>query len=290
MAIIELKDLCKSFGKLVVLGGINLTIEKGETLAMVGPTGAGKTTLINLLTRFYELGSGRITIDGKDIVNVRKAELRRNLGIVLQDTFLFSGTVLENIRYGRLEATDEECMEAAKLSGADAFVRTYDAGGAEGWVRQFGTPNHDTATGVAIDPSGRVLVVGRTHWSRLGQPRIEPSGFVRCFDAAGYELWERQFGIHQGDESPAIAVDRFGDVLIAYTAGADGPSDSVVMKLDASGDQRWSRRVGTTTNDWATAVAIDAPGNVFVAGTTTYRLEGLWGGFRTDAFVWRFSP
>ncbi|HBH96854.1 MAG TPA: multidrug ABC transporter ATP-binding protein, partial [Candidatus Omnitrophica bacterium] len=82
----------------------------GETLALVGPTGAGKTTLINLLTRFYEIDGGSITIDGKEIRSIRKADLRRRLGIVLQDTFLFSGTVLENIRYGRLKATDEECI------------------------------------------------------------------------------------------------------------------------------------------------------------------------------------
>jgi ATP-binding cassette subfamily B protein len=111
-----------------VIQEINLSAKRGQTLALVGPTGAGKTTLINLLTRFYELQSGRITIDGKDIVNVRKAELRRNLGIVLQDTFLFSGTVLENIRYGRLKATDEECIEAARLAGADTFIRMLPQG------------------------------------------------------------------------------------------------------------------------------------------------------------------
>jgi ATP-binding cassette, subfamily B, multidrug efflux pump len=95
----------------------------GETLALVGPTGAGKTTLINLLTRFYEIDGGRIAIDGTDIRSIRKADLRRRLGIVLQDTFLFSGTVMENIRYGRLEATDEACIEAAKMAGADPFIR-----------------------------------------------------------------------------------------------------------------------------------------------------------------------
>jgi len=95
----------------------------GETLALVGPTGAGKTTLINLLTRFYEIDSGRITIDGKDIRGIRKGDLRRRLGLVLQDTFLFSGTVMENIRYGRLDATDEECIRAAKTAGADPFIQ-----------------------------------------------------------------------------------------------------------------------------------------------------------------------
>jgi ATP-binding cassette subfamily B protein len=106
-----------------VIKEMTLKVEAGETLALVGPTGAGKTTLINLLTRFYEIDGGRITIDGKDIRGIRKADLRRSLGLVLQDTFLFSGTVMENIRYGRLDATDEECIHAAKTAGADPFIR-----------------------------------------------------------------------------------------------------------------------------------------------------------------------
>jgi ATP-binding cassette subfamily B protein len=94
----------------------------GQTVALVGPTGAGKTTIINLLTRFYEIDRGRITIDGRDIREMPKAGLRRLLGLVLQDTFLFADTVMENIRYGRLDATDEECMEAARLAEADHFI------------------------------------------------------------------------------------------------------------------------------------------------------------------------
>jgi ATP-binding cassette subfamily B protein len=103
----------------------NMTLEAraGETVALVGPTGAGKTTIINLLTRFYEINGGSIKIDGTDIRDIRKDDLRRQLGLVLQDTFLFSGTVLDNIRYGRLDATDEECIEAAKLADADHFIR-----------------------------------------------------------------------------------------------------------------------------------------------------------------------
>jgi ATP-binding cassette subfamily B protein len=95
----------------------------GHSLALVGPTGAGKTTLINLLNRFYEIPSGRITIDGVDLRRIRKADLRRQLGLVLQDTFLFSDTVMENIRYGRLEATDDEVIEAARMADADPFIR-----------------------------------------------------------------------------------------------------------------------------------------------------------------------
>jgi len=94
----------------------------GHILALVGPTGAGKTTLVNLLNRFYEIPSGRITIDGVDIRQVKKADLRRQLGLVLQDTFLFSDTVMENIRYGRLEATDEEVIQAARMADADHFI------------------------------------------------------------------------------------------------------------------------------------------------------------------------
>jgi ATP-binding cassette subfamily B multidrug efflux pump len=108
---------------ITIIKEMTLKASAGETLALVGPTGAGKTTLINLLTRFYEIDGGRITIDGKDIRDIRKAELRRSLGLVLQDTFLFSGTVMENIRYGRLDATDEECIGAAKTAGADSFIR-----------------------------------------------------------------------------------------------------------------------------------------------------------------------
>jgi ATP-binding cassette subfamily B multidrug efflux pump len=108
----------------------NMTLEAkaGQTIALVGPTGAGKTTLINLLTRFYEINGGSITIDGRDIREVSKADLRQKLGIVLQDMFLFADTVMENIRYGRLEATDEECIEAARLADADHFIRQLPQG------------------------------------------------------------------------------------------------------------------------------------------------------------------
>jgi ATP-binding cassette, subfamily B, multidrug efflux pump len=120
-----------SFGYLPgmpVIKGMTVETRAGEMLALVGPTGAGKTTLINLLTRFYEIDSGRITIDGRDIRSIRKEDLRHRLGIVLQETFLFSGSVLENIRYGRLDATDEECIEAARTAGADRFIRQLPEG------------------------------------------------------------------------------------------------------------------------------------------------------------------
>jgi ATP-binding cassette subfamily B multidrug efflux pump len=108
-------------GKPVVLD-VSFTANPGQTIALVGPTGAGKTTLINLLSRFYDVDAGAIRIDGIDIRDIRQSTLRRQLGIVLQDTFLFSGTVMENIRYGKLGATDEEVRNAALLANADQFI------------------------------------------------------------------------------------------------------------------------------------------------------------------------
>ena len=120
-----------SFGYLPdqpIIKNMTLEAKAGQTIALVGPTGAGKTTIINLLTRFYEINSGSITIDGHDIRDISKDDLRQKLGIVLQDTFLFADTVMENIRYGRLDATDEECIDAAKLADADHFIRQLPQG------------------------------------------------------------------------------------------------------------------------------------------------------------------
>ena len=106
----------------VVLRDVSLFARPGEKIAFVGSTGAGKTTITNLLTRFYDIQDGTITIDGLDIYHIRLKDLRRSLAMVLQDTHLFSGTILDNIRYGRLEATDEECIAAAKLASAHSFI------------------------------------------------------------------------------------------------------------------------------------------------------------------------
>ncbi|MDP9350681.1 MAG: ABC transporter ATP-binding protein/permease [Chloroflexota bacterium] len=111
-----------------VLKHISLHAQPGQIVALVGPTGAGKTTIVNLLTRFYEVDSGLISIDGQDIRRIRKEDLRRQLGIVLQDTFLFSGSMMDNIRYGRLDASDEEVIAAAKLANADQFIHRLPRG------------------------------------------------------------------------------------------------------------------------------------------------------------------
>jgi len=106
-----------------VLKNITLYAKPGQKIAFVGSTGAGKTTVTNLINRFYDINEGEILYDGINIKNIKKADLRRSLSMVLQDTHLFTGTVMENIRYGRLDATDEEVIEAAKLANADSFIR-----------------------------------------------------------------------------------------------------------------------------------------------------------------------
>ncbi len=111
-----------------VLHDITLFAKPGQKIAFVGSTGAGKTTITNLINRFYDIEDGKIRYDGININKIRKGDLRRSLGIVLQDTHLFTGTVMDNIRYGRLDATDEECMEAARLVHADGFIRRLPQG------------------------------------------------------------------------------------------------------------------------------------------------------------------
>ena len=107
----------------IVLHNISLYAEPGQKIAFVGATGAGKTTITNLINRFYDIADGKIRYDGININKIKKNDLRRSLGIVLQDVNLFTGTVMENIRYGRLDASDEECIQAAKLANADGFIR-----------------------------------------------------------------------------------------------------------------------------------------------------------------------
>lgn len=173
-----------------VLKGVSLTARPGQTIALVGPTGAGKTTVINLLTRFYEVNEGEIRIDGVPLAMWNKDGLRGQLGLVLQDAYLFSDSVRENIRYGRLDATDEEVERAAKLANADLFIRKLPSGydtklSAEGGNLSQGqrqlltiarailadpailildeaTSNVDTLTEVHIQEAMRSLMHGRT--------------------------------------------------------------------------------------------------------------------------------
>ena len=103
-------------------------MKPGQTVAIVGPTGAGKTTMVKLLMRFYDVNSGAILVDGSDVRDFNRSELREIFGMVLQDTWLFKGTIMENIRYGRLDATDEEVIQAAKAAHAHHFIQTLPGG------------------------------------------------------------------------------------------------------------------------------------------------------------------
>ncbi|MDT8860898.1 ABC transporter ATP-binding protein/permease [Alkalihalobacillus sp. MEB130] len=126
---VTFEDVSFSYEKnQTTISNVSFTITEGETVALIGPTGAGKTTIINLLTKFYEPVSGVISIDGQNIKNIKNESLRRHLGFVLQDTHLFQGTIRENIRYGRLEASDDEVEEAAKQANAHTFISSLPNG------------------------------------------------------------------------------------------------------------------------------------------------------------------
>ena len=112
----------------VIIHDFSCHVEPGQKVAIVGPTGAGKTTMVKLLMRFYDVDSGSITLSGHNVRDFDRTELREGFGMVLQDTWLFKGTIMENIRYGRLDATDEEVIAAAKAANADHFIRTLPGG------------------------------------------------------------------------------------------------------------------------------------------------------------------
>jgi ATP-binding cassette subfamily B multidrug efflux pump len=143
-----------------VLENICLTTEPGQTVALVGPTGVGKTTLVSLLTRFYDVNQGAIRIDGHDVRQVTRESLRRQMGIVPQDTFLFSSTVMENIRYGKLEASDDEVIAAARLANADQFIARLP----EGYQTELGERGHNLSQG-----QRQLIAIAR---AVLANPRI----------------------------------------------------------------------------------------------------------------------
>ena len=141
-----------------VLHDISVYAEPGQKVAFVGATGAGKTTITNLINRFYDIADGKIRYDGININKIKKADLRRSLGIVLQETNLFTGTVMENIRYGNLDASDEDCIRAAKLAGADDFITRLP----QGYETDEATSSIDTRTEAIVQRGMDKLMEGRT--------------------------------------------------------------------------------------------------------------------------------
>ena len=126
--VLKLENVTMQFGGVVAVDNLSLEVNEGEIVALIGPNGAGKTTITNLINRFYEIDSGEILMDGVDIRKVGRENLRSNIAMVLQDTHLFTGTIRENIRYGRLDATDAEVEQAAKMASAHSFIMRLENG------------------------------------------------------------------------------------------------------------------------------------------------------------------
>jgi ATP-binding cassette subfamily B protein len=208
-----------SFGYLPdrpVIRDMTFEARAGQTIALVGPTGAGKTTLINLLTRFYEVDRGSITIDGIDIRRVSKTDLRQKLGIVLQDTFLFADTVMENIRYGRLDATDEECVEAARLADADHFIRQLPRGYETRLSERAGNLSQgqrqllSIARAVLADPSILILDEATSSVDTRTEARIQKALLRLMEGRTSFVIAHRLSTIRDADQ---VIVIRDGEIV-----------------------------------------------------------------------------
>jgi len=211
------KDVSFGYKKdIPVLKNVNLTAKPGQTIALVGPTGAGKTTIVNLLTRFYDIDNGAIMVEGKDIRKVQKDSLRKSLGIVLQDTYLFSDTVRENIRYGRLEATDTEVEQAARLANAEPFilrlhegydtVLTEDGGNLSQGQRQLIT----IARAMLADPSILILDEATSSVDTRTEMHIQEAMLSLMKGRTSFVIAHRLSTIRQADE---IIVINDGEII-----------------------------------------------------------------------------
>ena len=191
---------------------LSLEVHPGQTVAIVGPTGAGKTTLVNLIMRFYELDEGRILIDGVDIIELSRAELRGNVGMVLQDAWLFGGTIRENIRYGRLDASDDEVVEAAKATMVDRFVRQLPEG-------------YDTV----IDENGSALSAGERQLLTIARAFIANPSLLILDEATSSVDTRTEVLVQQAMH--ALRADRTSFV-IAHRLSTVRDADTILMMED----------------------------------------------------------
>ena len=187
-----------------LISNLNLSVKPGQTVAIVGPTGAGKTTLVNLILRFYELNSGRITLDGVDIAKMTRKDLRSRIGMVLQDTWLFKGTIHDNIAYGRPTASDEQVVEAAKATYVDRFVRTLPLG--------YETVLDDEASNVSAGEK-QLITIARAF---LSQPTVlildEATSSV---DTRTEVLVQRAMAALRKDRTSFVIAHRLSNILDA---------------------------------------------------------------------------
>ena len=178
-----------------VLKGINFTAEPGQTVAILGATGSGKSSLVHLIPRFYDVTGGRVTLDGVDVRDMDEAELRRNIGIALQESVLFSGTIRDNIRYGRPEASDEEVIAAAKAAQAHDFILDFPTATTRGWASagstcRAGRNSASPSPGRSAHPAGGADP-GRQHQlGGRGDRKPDPGGPGRA-DARAHQLRDR---------------------------------------------------------------------------------------------------
>ncbi|NLN20027.1 MAG: ABC transporter ATP-binding protein [Firmicutes bacterium] len=199
-----------------VLKNVSLHAKPGQTIALVGPTGAGKTTVVNLLMRFYDVDEGAVSIDGHDIRKFKKDYLRRSMGMVLQDTYLFSGTVKENIRYGRLDATDEEIVAAAKMANAHTFIErlpdgyntvlTSDGGNLSQGQRQLLT----IARAILADPSILILDEATSSVDTRTEAEIQKAMLSLMQGRTAFVIAHRLSTIREADE---ILVINRGEII-----------------------------------------------------------------------------
>lgn len=199
-----------------VINDFSLNVKAGQTIALVGPTGAGKTTIINLLTRFYEVDSGAIKVDGIDIRELRKQDLRRNLGLVLQDTFLFAENVLENIRFGNPEASDEECVNAARQAEADYFIQQLPEGYQTNLVERAANLSGgqkqmlSIARAILADPSILILDEATSSVDTRTEVRIQQSLLALMRGRTSFVIAHRLSTIREADL--VVVIDNGGIV------------------------------------------------------------------------------